>query len=362
MNIAAVDIYQYALPLSQPLTIRGQAITKREGLILHLMSEKGEEGFGEIAPLTNFSRETLSESIAQLQSLKEKLMCEVIPKNLEALDGKLESWLNHFSFLPSVQFGVESAVLNLLANSKNIPLHQLISKTVNHQVRITGLLHGSHDQVTQQAKELLAQGFTKLKLKVGGNVDDAVKKVQAVNDVVYGKALLHLDANQAWNLDDAICFGNTIGSAAISYIEEPLSNLDGIPEFFEKTLIPVALDESLNHLTFDDVKSISGVETLVLKPTILGSIDKMGQVIKQAENYALNTMISSSFESSLGIWTLASLAGSLTHNHPAGLDTLKWFKEDILKASMPVNKGAIKLHDQSIRSNDINFDVLRKLE
>jgi len=326
------------------------------------MSDDGHEGFGEIAPLTNFSTETLPEVIDQLKILKTNICDKTIPKNLESLDGELNLWLNNYSLLPSVQFGVESAILNLVTNTKGTVFHKLISKTAHPQVRVTGLLHGSHDQVIAQAKELLAQGFIELKLKVGGNVDEAVKKVQAVNDAVYGKALLHLDANQAWNLDDAIQFGRAIGLAAISYIEEPLSNIHDIPEFFEKTLIPVALDESLRDVTFDDFKSMSGVEMLILKPTMLGSIDKMWQMIKRAKNYALNTMISSSFESSLGIGILASLAGSLPHNNPTGLDTLKWFKEDVLKVSLPIHNGAIKLHDQSIGSSDINFDVLRKLE
>jgi len=126
-------------------------------------------------------------------------------------------------------------------------------------------------------------------------------------------------------------------------------------------LIPVALDESLLSLPFDDVKSISGVENLVLKPTMLGGIEKTCQIIRRAKDFALETIVSSSFESSLGIWVLTSLAGSSLHNAVAGLDTLKWFKKDVLKKPILIENGSVHISKQKIGLQDINFDILNKL-
>lgn len=363
MNISSFDVYQYSLELSQPLILRGHQLQEREGLILHLKSDEGAEGFGEIAPLPEFSKETLSEACDQAQLLKANLCGQIIPEKIKKLNGQFDLWLNNSTLKPSVRFGLESAVLNLLASAKNIPLHKLIAKTVHPQVRITGLLSSPKEQLATQAKELIDRGFTELKLKVGEDIDEAIAKVQEINDIICGKALLHLDANQTWNFDAAVAFGKTIGCDSVNYIEEPFEDIQKIPEFFDETLIPVALDESLQHLTFDDIKSISGIDILVLKPTLLGGIEKTWQMINQAENFALDTVISSSFESSLGILILSNLAGTLPHSSiAAGLDTLKWFKTDLMNQPIQIQNGAIHTREQTISSGDINFNFLRKLK
>jgi len=362
MIIAAFDIYQYSLELNQPLILSGNEFKTRKGLIVHLKSGDGSEGFGEIAPLPGFSQETLSEAKEQAQILQANLLDQEISEKLSKLDGSFDKWLGDAILKPSVRFGLEGAILNLIASKKKTSLQKLISKNTHTQIRVNGLLAGSNDQVTIQAQDLITAGFKELKLKVDKDVDDAIKKVKAVNEIVYGKALLHVDANQAWSYEEAVEFGKQIGCDAVNYIEEPFKDIRKIPEFFDETLIPVALDESVQRLPFEDVKSISGVDILVLKPTLLGGIEKTWQVINRAENLALDAVISSSFESSLGILTLANLAGTLSHGGiAAGLDTLKWFKTDVLSSPLRFEKGGIDLTDTTVKSEDINFEALTKI-
>jgi len=155
VKITLFDIYRYTLPLNQPLNVHGCELTTREGLILHLKSDEGREGFGEIAPLPGLSKENIKEAADQLLSIKSVLSAQSVPEGMEKLDGKLSSWLEEFSPKPSVQFGVETAVLNLLANTKNKPLHQLISPASHNQIRVNGLLMGSKGHVKQEAKKLI---------------------------------------------------------------------------------------------------------------------------------------------------------------------------------------------------------------
>ena len=106
--------------------------------------------------------------------------------------------------------------------------------------------------------------------------------------------------------------------------------------------------------------AISGVDVLVLKPTILGGIGKTLTIIEQAENCALDTSVSSSFESSLGISILVDLASTSAHDIvAAGLDTLKWFNEDILMQPLKIERGGISPREKAICSKDINFKILQ---
>lgn len=361
VRIAAFDIYQYALEPHQPLTVRGHELQKREGLILQIKSEDGHDGFGDIAPLPGLSRETLPEALEQVKRARECLLDQSIPRHVQALDGRLERWFKDFNFTPSVQFGLESAVLHLSAYAKHTSPAHFLAKHTRSPVYVTGLLQGGLTEVVGQAAELLDRGFTDFKLKAGGKMDENIEKVRRINEIIYGKALLHLDANQSWSFEDALAFGHAVGCAAVSYIEEPFRDIRRIPEFYEETMIPVALDESVVRCSFEDIRSISGVETLVFKPTLLGGLDKTRRLMHQADSLAMNTVISSSFESSLGVWMLAHLAAVSKHHVVAGLDTLKWFARDILKEPLVIHRGTLLIDDRPMTSADINFDLLTKL-
>ena len=244
------------------------------------------------------------------------------------------SWFEEMNLRPSVQFGIEMAVLNLIASTQNTPLFQSIAHAhSDHRdyTRVHALLDGTVEEVARQAKKFKDDGFMDMKLKVRGSVDESAEKVRTVNEVLRGEVLLHLDANQAWELEDAVRFGREIECSTVAYIEEPLKHVYQTPEFYQETMIPVALDESLLKLSVEEFKSLDGVDVLVLKPTALGGLEKTWQLMRQARTLGLAAVISSSFESGLGILTLANLASCTVRDQAAGLDTLKWFEQDPLE-------------------------------
>lgn len=364
VKIVSFRFYKYSLALHQPIYVHGLKLHKREGIIIHLKSDRDVDGFGEVAPLEGWNEESLNEAQAQVRELKAGLTGRDILPGVEKLDGKMRSWFEEMNLRPSVQFGMEMAVLNLTASTQNTPLFQSIAHAHgDHRdyTRVHALLDGTAEEVARQAKKFKEDGFMDMKLKVRGPVDESVDKVRAVNEVLRGEVLLHLDANQAWELQDAVRFGREIECSTVAYIEEPLKHVFQTPEFYQETLIPVALDESLMKLSFEEFKSMDGVDVLVLKPTALGGVEKTWQYMQQARALGLAAVISSSFESGLGILTLANLAGCTVRDQAAGLDTLKWFQQDLLKENVLIRHGKINIRQGPPREQDIDFNLLKEI-
>lgn len=364
MKIASFRVYKYSLPFYEPLYVHGFKLTNKEGLVIHLESDGDAEGFGEVTPLDGWSEESLNDAREQVRELRTSLTGRDVSPGVEKLEGKMRSWFGEMNLRPSVQFGMEMAVLNLIASTQNTALFQSITHA--HSVhrdytRVTALLDGTVEEVARQAKTFKGEGFTDMKLKVRGAVDESAAKVRAVNDVLGGEVLLHLDANQAWELEDAVRFGREIECGAVAYIEEPLKHVYQTPEFYQETLIPVALDESLSKLSFEEFKSMDGVDVLVLKPTALGGIEKTWQFMQQARALGVEAVISSSFESGLGILTLANLASCTVRDQAAGLDTLKWFRRDLLKENVLIRHGRINIRQRPPREEDIDFNLLKEI-
>ena len=201
----------------------------RAGLLLEFRSQDGVTGFGEIAPLPGYSSETLSESQTEVEAALWHLKGSSIPPNLEELSGGFENWLGKIACLPSARFGLESAILNLLAADQKMTSAELVADHPGDHVHVNGLLSGSPDEVVARAEELIEKGYRALKLKVGRlGMDEEIELVQKVRRAIGEGVALRLDANGRFTIDEATRFAYEIADCHIEYIEEPVPGLSAL--------------------------------------------------------------------------------------------------------------------------------------
>ncbi len=361
MKCSRLELFQFALPVARPLFFNGKNASHREGLIVKLTADDASYGYGEISPLPGFSPETSKDAAGQLTKVKDQLLRAELPRHPENLGGDMERWLGSSHLFASVRCGLEMALLNLTAFKKNLSVSQLLSKSQCSSVPVAGLLAGSDEDVLNEAQSMVDQSFKAVKLKVGkSKIQEDILIIKKVGEVVSDKALLRLDANRQWDINQAVELGNEIGCAAVEYIEEPFNDLTKLEEFLMKTTIPVALDESLLKMKIQDVNALPGVDVLILKPTMLGGIEKTWQWIQQAQRLAIRTIVSSSFESGVGISFLANLAACSHLLHPVGLDTLKYFKEDLLQYPIELSKGNMPVRT-AVRDEHLKTSLMNKI-
>lgn len=78
-------------------------------------------------------------------------------------------------------------------------------------------------RIAQLARAAVADGWTALKLKVGGNHRDDLRRCTIVRDAIGPGVRLMLDANQVWEIDEAIARMRDFAAFDPYWIEEPLS-------------------------------------------------------------------------------------------------------------------------------------------
>jgi len=342
MTLAEIKLYRYQLPFVKPLPLKNKTLSHRDGLIIELISSDGLKGYGDVAPLPGFSSESLTKAEHELRKVSEELPGLALPHNLEKLEGGFAKWLAEFHLSSSAQFGLEMATLALLSQQRKISLSKLLCGADPVPVPVNGLLIGETADICAQARELLAQGFKSFKLKVGTlSLKDDIARVKAISDILRGKALLRLDGNQAWELDDAIIFFKEVGMDVVEYIEEPLAKIDDIPAFYNEALIPVAVDESLRDNELEKFRELDGIDIVVVKPMICGGIERSWRLIQEARERGMQVVVSSAFESGVGVSCLVHLAACTNHHVAAGLDTFRWFAQDILATPLTIEHGTI---------------------
>ncbi len=268
----------------------------RKGILLQLTNQKQETATVEISPLPGYSEETLDQALQQLGMLQKRLLTKWWTK--PALH-----YLNTLHLHPSVHFGVESALLDLLDPVRTDTTCQRYA-----------LLFGSFDEILLRAETVYAEGFREAKIKLGHFTPEAAKKlVDALSD----KFALRLDLNRKWKTEQSLAFCSHYPQDHFVYIEEPSSTPKDLVDF----PYPYALDETLrDHKNLQPFLQTEHLKAFIVKPTMQYPIEplfKLGPKI----------ILTSSFEGPTGIAQIERLATRHQLNETYhGLDTLRYFE------------------------------------
>ncbi|MDY6838524.1 MAG: o-succinylbenzoate synthase [Thermodesulfobacteriota bacterium] len=344
MRISDMALFEFRLPLRRPLKIGQEVLEQRRGLVLSLTDDSGRQAFGEASPLPGLSRESMAQAKDEMALLRPWLMGRLLPDHLDKVRGAFKAWLGECRLASSSRFALETAVLRLLAAKRALPLSELLSPSPRPFVSVNGLLSGSREEIEKKAFDLRARGYRAFKLKVGRQtVEEDIAMTQMVRRIITDDSILRLDANRAWQMEQALAFAKAVASVNLDYLEEPVRTLPLLKELVSRigTAVPLALDESLTGLTPRDLDGFFGIKAVVLKPTLLGFEQAM-RFARGALKRGMTPVVSSAFESEIGIEALAHMAASInTGDVPAGLDTLDWFEKGLLPTPFGIKRGRL---------------------
>jgi L-fuconate dehydratase len=86
-----------------------------------------------------------------------------------------------------------------------------------------GWLGYDDEKVTRLAEAAVADGFEMIKLKVGADLSDDLRRFRAARAAVGPGVLIAVDANQRWDVPDAIAWMTELAPLSPYWIEEPTS-------------------------------------------------------------------------------------------------------------------------------------------
>lgn len=337
MKLVDAHLFEYCLPLRAPLSLGTRTLRKRRGLLLRVEGPDGTVGWGEAAPLPGFSAETMAEVRVQGHRLVDEL------SGTDLATSTLEDLLRSLPLddLPaSLRFCAESAVVHLWADSRAESVVQALGGR-RSWVALNALITESASDLEGQAERLRQAGYRAVKLKVGrGAVETDVARVKTLHGVLGEEVTLRLDANRAWTFEEAVSFAERLGDVPLAYLEEPLRSPTRLVELITTTGLPVALDETTREMSPEGLSDYLPLRAVVLKPTLLGGLSLTCQWARQARKREILPVISSSYESGVGLRMLAALAASLP-TAPAGLSTYDRLGADVLTPRLPLGEAAV---------------------
>lgn len=266
---------------------RAEGAAQRRGFVVTLVCDDGRRGRGEALPLPSAGTETLDACALALRRARHAPQAP--------LDAVGED-------TPAARCALDSALLELGLAELGAPPRRTV--WVNAVA-----IRTTQRALDEAAHAIERHGYRTLKLKVGhGSAQEDVRWLRAVRQRVGPGVRLRIDANGAWNADEACHRLERLAEFELELCEQPVAarDLEGLLRVASRVAVPVAADESL---VFEEARRALARGQLtrrgVLKPMVLGGPSRAASLARDATTRGVRCVVTTTFEGPIG--TAASL-------------------------------------------------------
>jgi o-succinylbenzoate synthase len=245
--------------------------------------------------------------------------------------------LSDLDDFPSIQFGLETALIDLNQAPQGVLFPSAFTYG-DQGIAINGLIWmGSKSEMKNHIREKLIAGFKVLKLKVGAlDFKEELDLLKNIRKEFNSKYLeIRLDANGAFSPNEAIEKLKWLSDYQIHSIEQPIKegNWDEMAKLCRTTPLPIALDEELIGIRSLESKKDLLLQInphyIILKPSLLGGLEKSQEWIKLAEDQNIGWWATSVLESNIGLNAIAQWVFTQKPQMVQGLGTGQVFSNNI---------------------------------
>ena len=154
-----------------------------------------------------------------------------------------------------------------------------------------GWLGYSDEKLYRLAREAVDAGFDHIKLKVGRDLDDDIRRLRIAREAIGPHAKLMIDANQIWEVDQAIEWVNALAFANPWFIEEPTSPDDVLGHAKIRRgigSVKVATGEMCqNRILFKQFMDAGAIDVVQIDACRLGGVNEVLAVLLMAAKHDL---------------------------------------------------------------------------
>ena len=269
------------------MTTRFRGVTRREGLLLH-----GHAGWGEAAPFWNY--DDLESSRWLAAALESARRFPPVPRR---------------KFVPV-----------------NVTIPVISPEEAYERVKASGGCATAKIKVAEPG------------VSVGRDCARIAAVADALRETVGGQAMIRLDANGAWEVDQAReaipAMAAAAGVVPIEYVEQPCLTVDELAQVRRSVDVPIAADESIRRAEDPlEVARKEVADVVIIKVAPLGGVRA---ALRVARKSGLGVVVSSALETSVGLSVGVAAAAAVPGvPRAAGLATASLLVGDVTQPLIP---------------------------
>lgn len=365
-RIRAVRSSVLSIPLHTPFVTALRRTSTIDTLIVCLDLADGTTGLGEAPQVWAVTGDSVASATACVEQVLAPVLVGADSDDWDALAaGVARACARNFG----AKAAVETALLDAVARAAGMPLAHLfadvagVPRRVSRGVGLGGgaagvfevatdvtISAGSPEALGSAAQARVAEGFTRLKLKVGTDAATDVARVRAVREAAGPDIGVRLDANQGWSREDAVAVIRALAEAelGVEIVEQPVAgdDVEGLAWVRERVDLPIMADETVYGATdLERVIRLEAADAVNVKLAKCGGPLTGLRLLARAREAGLGTMVGSMMESHVGVATAASMVAAVGTSAVSDLDAAWWATHSPYAGGPTYGPGVIQLPD-----------------
>lgn len=360
MKINEIAIYRPKISLAEPFITSLRKVDYLEPIIVKVTTTNEIIGWGEAPTSPQALGETPGTVLQTLETISGHLL-GTDPRRLERLT---ELNKEIISFNTAAKASLDIAIHDIIGKYYGEPVWRFLGGYRNRQLETDFTVSLDEPKImAQSARNLVNEGFTALKVKIGSELSRDLERIERIREAVGNNIDIRLDINQGWSRAEASSALPLLSSYNIQFLEQPLDSEDlrGMAELKRNSKIPLMADESV-HSPSDAIKVINSgaADYINVKLSKSGGFFKADKIIKVAEVASIPCMVG-------GMWATDLLATAATHL-AAAYKNVQFFDLDmgVLMNNKVIKRGGSKLsgnkravpQSPGLGIEEINYEIL----
>jgi L-alanine-DL-glutamate epimerase-like enolase superfamily enzyme len=298
MIIRDIVVRQLKMPLTKPYRVSFRTYTEFEPIIIEMIAEDGAVGWGEAYVPAGSTAET-AETAWQFCCEQAALLVGKSARDMHAyLDSKVrQAPFASCAMLSALAMVVRHPALETLEEAR-IPLLVPVSAT-------------TRGDIASEIEARLAAGYRTFKVKVGWDVDTDLQRVRWVQEALQGRAVLTMDANRGYDLEQGMRFASSLDPRGIVLFEQPCEadEWDANAQIAKVSTVPLMLDESIrNEQDIGRAATLDNVKFVKLKLKRVGGVERALTAMRRAKKLGLGLCLGDGVATELMCWTEACVS------------------------------------------------------
>jgi len=335
-------------------------------LLVRLESDDGNEGWGEATVTPRWSGETCRGAKAIVDDVLGPAVIGCAADDLPELDRRMDAVAVGNWFAKSA---IEMACWDIHGKATRKPVYELLGGACRPLTIRSRFSLGAYepDRARRRATELVAAGFTTIKVKVGIDPVRDIERVRIVRDAIGPDIALTIDANGGWDVETAIRAIRELKSCCLEIVEQPIPPGDytGLARVRKETGAKILADESCFDLIHaQELIRHDCCDAISLYPGKNGGIRKAREIAMLAVQHGIACSIGSNLEWDLGTAAMAhfivATPNMQVERYPGDLLGPDYHEVSIAKNPLSIHGPLTTLNTGPGLGIDVDLDVIEK--
>ena len=341
LTIDAIELYKLSIPLKQPFITSLGADEVANNLIVKITTRVGIIGFGECSPYMPINGESQETCYIVGQYFAKALL----GKNALDIASCIQLMDKIIYKNTAVKSAFDIALYDIAAQAAGQPLFAFLGgkndKTIVTDYTVSV---GDPAQMVKEALQIQADGYPAIKVKLGLNGKTDVERMKAIRNAVGPDIPLRIDANQGWEVAEAIETLQALAPLHIQHCEEPIArwNFMQLSTVKNASPIPIMADESCgDEHDAATLIQLDACQYMNIKLCKSGGLFKALKIVKLAEAAQIQLQVGAMLESRLAMSAFAHFALCSPAIVHFDFDTALMFREDPVTGGIQYRENGV---------------------